>query len=315
MPLEEFTLTYLFGLSDREPFDSEVSAAVSITRTYLNGFFKQRIDDLEELDTSLVSLELMPNEPFQMNLTSIAYFQASTGSVPTTEELNLLRLLSFSGDNILIYIGLLQSLPPDNIFSSTIDVSDSPFTGGAADLSLSGSGSSARAGGNSTNVAVVASVGAGTFLALLVGLVIYRHSGRGYSELNKADRDAGVVTVAGETYMGHSTMYSASDHRSRFIDDNQSDWGISTNANTEDVGSVAGRGSICEMEPLENQLKTSGEYHSSDPLSPPKEEPPFAEYTQESEPARDIPPAGSESEDDDVPLRVVDLIKKFSPMR
>lgn len=134
---------------DREevPSDSDVQAAVTVTRTYLNGFCKQRLVELKELDSRKTFSEApVPPSPYQIGFQSTAFFVVGTDPLPTVGEMDLLVTLAFSGGNLRTYIDLLGQLPESNVFSSTTDVHDSNSRSGAVVTKKS-------------NVAIGASVG------------------------------------------------------------------------------------------------------------------------------------------------------------
>lgn len=58
-------------------------------------------------------------EPIPIDYESKAVFEASSTLIPDKEDLDNILASAFQGDNLDGYIGLLQSLPPSNIFSST----------------------------------------------------------------------------------------------------------------------------------------------------------------------------------------------------
>jgi hypothetical protein len=279
------------------PTDDEVESAVSLTRTYLNGFFKQRVSPaLQALDTRLVEGSYFPASTFRMNLSSTALFETGAASVLSLEELELLLSLSLSGDNLHILIGLLQQLPENNIFSSTIDVSDSTFR-----VQSDGDNDPIQQG--SSNVAIGSSLAAGTFILLLVGVSVYRRR----EPTDKAHRVAG--TVAGNTY-AMSTLEETIHQQIRFPDDNHSEWAMSTHANT-DADSISGHESInCpSMRRLHCPIDDFGELHPCDSLAQPIVM--HADKTRVCKSAS----ISDDSEDTNVPTRVVDLIKMFSPSR
>ena len=308
------------------------------------------MQQLEEVDTRYVDSRNLPNGLFRMELESTAFFKAGASDVPSLSELELLLTLAFSGENLQTYINILRQLPGDNIFSTTVDVTDSQVREEQTNPGSTGSRSSRDSGSAKTSkVAIGSSVAAGTFLALLAGMSIYRRRGHSDGD-DKADMVAGHATVAGETYMYSSSEVESELHRTRFLDDNHSEWAISTKAHTE-AGSSDDASIHSTVGPLERQINEFGGYSNDplsqpgfghprrteagycDPLPQPSYCDPLAQATFDQcdsltdfsassqgmyrplEGGRDVmgdPPA-AEEEDDDVPMRVVDLIKKFSP--
>lgn len=130
-------------------------------------------------------------------------------------------------------------------------------------------------------------------------------------------------------------MYSASEaasriHRARACDDAQSMWGISTKAYTEDCASEGGETMEFGEDTLEHQLGDISSYahlvrlgevgredldgYKNDPLAPFREG--LDQYSSDNESGRITTNLSSDdhTEDGDVPLRVVDLIRRFSPL-
>lgn len=58
-------------------------------------------------------------EAIPIDYESKAVFESSSVIIPDKEDLDKILVSAFEGDNLDGYIGLLQSLPPSNIFSST----------------------------------------------------------------------------------------------------------------------------------------------------------------------------------------------------
>ena len=295
---------------------------MTITRTYLNGFSKQRLAELKELDTSKTSSEATePPSSYRIGFASTAFFVAGTDPLPTVGEMDLLTTLAFSGENLRTYLDLLGQLPEANIFSTTSDVYDSISKPDDSDTVA-----------RKSNVAIGASASAGAFIALLIGVAFYRKRST-YVDLDKLAYD-GHITVAGETYIGGSTMYSASAvgnriHQTHIGDDAQSMWGISTKAATEDCASEGGESMEFGEDTLEHQLGDLSSYahlvrlgeiggeddcdYAHDPLAPLQV---GDEYGSDNDTRRISGTLSSEElmEDADVPLRVVDLIRRFSPL-
>jgi hypothetical protein len=314
-------LAYVFERDD-VPSDSDVQAAVTVTRTYLNGFSKQRLGELKELDTRKSFAESSePPSSYQIGFESTAFFVAGTDPLPTVGEMDLLTTLAFSGENLRTYLELLGQLPEDNIFSTTSDVYDSiPRNDDAV--------------ARKSNVAIGASASAGAFIALLIGVAFYRKRSS-YVDLDKLAYDGQHITVAGETYVGGSTMYSSSGvgnrvHQTHMCDDTQSIWGISTKAGTEDCASEGGQSMEFGEDTLEHQLGDLSSYehliglgeevrdensiYHHDPLAPAHLDVDPYSSDNESKRSRGSSRSAEHAEDADVPLRVVDLIRRFSPL-
>jgi hypothetical protein len=175
---------------------------------------------------------------------------------------------------------------------------------------------------------------------------MFRRRSTEYDGLDKENSGLGHMTVAGETYAGTSTLYSVSEHRqTRFADDvpfadggqslaGLSEWAISTKAVTEDncsVGSEAesdhmtatsevnGAQSLVESRPtslesggIESPTGLRGLFDNQ--RSSRRSYMGLFSGSGTTGTGREVD-AGEDSEDEDVPMRVVDLIKMFTPPR
>jgi hypothetical protein len=296
--LAPYTLFYTIEQL-RIPFTREVAEVVGITAAYLKIYFEEIfLDDPDTelgdfLTDSLDGDSFGFNTPYGIEYSSVAVFSIGSSIVPTPGELDDLLTQAFLGQDLSIYLGLLGSLPSDNIFSTTSDVTETkiPEPQGAAPA-----GSDDR---NST-IPIAAATGAGAFVLIIVGVVVYRRRER-YDELGKLDgNEMGHMTVAGETFVGNSTAYSASDalteQHEPSVGGNRSvawhsEWAMSTHAVSEE-------GAMSDQDSLSDDGSTE---------SPPE----LDEHSLNGNDETTIDP-GNESEDEEVPVRVVDLIKMFS---
>jgi hypothetical protein len=291
----------------RIPFTSEVAEVVGITAAYLKIYFEEIFFDdpdtvLRDFSTDRLDGDSFGfNQPYGIQYSSAAVFSIGSSIVPTPGELDNLLSQAFLGLDLSIYLGLLESLPSDNLFSTTSDVTEmkipEPSGGGR---NVGPAGSDARSDDSSNTIPIAAATGAGAFVLIILGVVVYRRRGR-YDELDKLDgNDMGHMTVAGETFVGNSTAYSASDALTEQHEPSvggsrsvawHSEWAMSTHAVSEE-------GQMSDQDSLSDDGSTE---------SPPE----LDEDSMKENDEATIDP-GNESEDEEVPVRVVDLIKMFS---
>lgn len=112
---------------NRIPFRSEYLEAVEVTRMYLEGFFKEQLDDgdatqLDELLTVFVDSSFDFGQPLLIDYDSSAVFTSSSTIIPSIDTLDRTLTMALEGENLNGFLGMLQSLPPQNIFSTTIYV-------------------------------------------------------------------------------------------------------------------------------------------------------------------------------------------------
>ena len=305
--LAPYTLFYTIEQL-RIPFTREVSEVVGITAAYLKIYFEEIF--LDDPDTILSDFltdradgdSFGFNEPYGIVYSSVAVFSIESSIVPTPGELDNLLSQAFLGQELSIYLGLLGSLPSDNLFSTTSDVTETklpePLSAGR---NAAPAGSDAKSSDRSSTIPIAAAAGAGAFVLIILGVVVYRRRER-YDELGKLDgHDMGHMTVAGETFVGNSTAYSASDalteQHEQSVGGNRSvawhsEWAMSTHAVSEE-------GAISDQESLSDDGSTT-------------ESPPELDEQSVNENDEATIDPGNESEDEEVPVRVVDLIKMFS---
>jgi hypothetical protein len=312
--LAPYTLFYTIQPS-RIPLSTEVVEVVGITAAYLKIFFEEIFSDDPDTEFNDFFTDRIDggdsfgfNEPYGIEYSSAAVFTIGSSIVPTPGQLDELLSQAFLGQDLSLYLGLLQSLPSDNEFSTTSNVTEMKIIeplGAPA-------GSGTRSDDSSSTIPIAAATGAGAFVLIILGVVLYRRRER-YDELGKLDENAmGHMTVADETFVGNSTAYSASDalteqHEPSTDGENRSvawhsEWAMSTHAVSEE-GSIPDQDSISddgstEMPPeLDGQsVKENYEARDEATIDPGNE-------------------SGNESEDEEVPVRVVDLIKMFSLSR
>lgn len=109
---------------ERPPFRSELLEVVELTRVYINSFFlsnykKSELTNLSKVMTLFTNSGFEFEEAIPIDYESRAVFESSSILIPDKEDLDKILVSAFEGDNLDGYIGLLQSLPTSNIFSST----------------------------------------------------------------------------------------------------------------------------------------------------------------------------------------------------
>ena len=315
---------------------------MTLTAGYLDSYFAPRFPELTTLETTLLGSRNPLLLPFEVNLTSTAVFPLDATTTPPVAELDLVLMSAFSGTNQDVYVDILTRLPPGNVFSTTTEVlfdllaEVQERSGGTAKGATSGSSGGGGSSGPS-KVAIGVSAGAGAFLALLIAAAHVRYRGSGGAasgdglEKNHLLDEAGHLTVADETYRADSTIlgddstvtrlrhtrFAESTRFAEFTEGDQSlasrsEWALSTRAISEE-GSLVDSSSDGEDDDEEkNSRYDSGlsrrrlfdeeePLRSNDPLAP----------LRQSEEA--VIPQDDLSVDSYVPIRVVDLIKRFSP--
>lgn len=329
------------------PLVTEVDQVVTTTADFLTSYMESNLVGLSSFVTSSTSNHFRFGQPYEIDYFSEASF--SSGTVPTQAELDALLQTAFSGTNLVDYIGLLQNLP-NNIFNTVSNVQLSQQTGtsnaksggnqapSTAPFNTSTGRSSSDS--NGANAGLIAASVAGGILVLVFGVLFYNNKQGEHTHLLSPD-EKGHMTIADDTFEGTSTIYPDSSDETgvRFRDAQsitRSDWGLSTQAISEEGSHASQRssveldridehtseGSIGFTEMLRNR-EMSVEYDDHDnhvPSQTDVEAMPLARAFPSCN-ALKIPDedqidthldVGSESEDEEVPVRVVDLIKIFS---
>ena len=153
--------------------------------------------DLDEFLTVFTGSSFNFGEPIYIEYLSTAVFDSTSTVVPSVEILDELLSTAFEGENLNGFIGMLQSLPPGNVFSTTIFVSQ--VEAGQTESSSS----SQRQAKTTATAGVVA--GASAIILLLAGFVYYKKQDydeeEDACEFKKSDA-CESLTVSGETYTG-----------------------------------------------------------------------------------------------------------------
>eukprot|EP00980_Cylindrotheca_fusiformis_P005325 scaffold1138_cov128-Cylindrotheca_fusiformis.AAC.7 len=125
--LTPYGIEYSVTEDDRIPFRSELLEVVELTKAYLQRFF---IDDfegqtdsvLDQFQTIFTNTESDFGESIYVAYSSTAIFDSSSSSIPSSQDLDATLDAAFQGENLDGYLGMLQALPPSNIFSTTTSV-------------------------------------------------------------------------------------------------------------------------------------------------------------------------------------------------
>jgi hypothetical protein len=221
--LTPYSLRYVFNQT-RVPKDFEVTDVVVVTQMYLADFFETSLPDIMEFRTNATGNAFVLLQPFLLNYTSTAIFEItskSAGAVPPVAELDLLLNSAFVGQNLGTYIGLLQDLPPENIFRTTSNVSFTTYSTEKNDTTKSETKNEDKNGRDSTdsgNAKRTGGIVAGTsiFLLLVLSVGTYYHKAKRESppirrmgiSKQDPDNDEAHMTIAGDTYMADSTVVS-----------------------------------------------------------------------------------------------------------
>lgn len=302
-----------------------------MTQSYLDSFFEPRFDDTYTgIDTEIITSRFLLNQPFELNLTSTAMFSSNP---PSASALDMVLAEAFTGSNLEAYLLLIAGLPATNIFSTTTDVFFESMPKLTDTTTKSHVGSDRK---SSTGVAIGTSIAAGTITAFIVAFLISKRSKK--STLLGGKNLDGHLTVANETYRGDSTIFSGATstefrrqtrfaENTRFGDDadeyhslaGRSEYALSTLAISEvdseedDDSTEDGhlRHKLFDEEEADyssplTRVEASSQA-SEDVLATPRDDP-ITQYRDASDDDND-----DVSEDEDVPMRVVDLIKRFSP--
>lgn len=190
----------VYTLSEyRVPFRSELLEVVELTRVYLQDYFFAEFEmndgsGLEEFLTIFLDTAFDFGDPIPIEYESSAVFNEDSDDIPSTSALDDVLGSAFEGNNLEGYVGMLQSLPNQNLFSKTLSV----------ELTEPTIGDSTRATPAERGVTTAAAAMAGTtgLLLILAGAILRRrHSQDGDEDSEDEDesfsgkRTAATVTV------------------------------------------------------------------------------------------------------------------------
>jgi hypothetical protein len=167
---------------------------------YLSGFMNEQFADtqltnLEEFLTIFTGSSFNFGQPIFVEYQSTAVFDESSTVVPTVEILDQTLETAFEGENLNGYIGMLQALPPGNVFSTSIFVNQ---TDGGQMLVMASSPQKRER----VTTAAGAAAGAAGLALLAAGFVFYKRQQGKDVEITFNKPAGDNVTVAGETYAG-----------------------------------------------------------------------------------------------------------------
>jgi hypothetical protein len=156
----------------RIPFTTEVVEVAGITSAFLKTYFEEIFfGDTDAILTDFVTERLDEdsfgfNQPYGVNYTSMAVFSIESSFILTPEELDGLLSEAFLDMDLAIYLGLLQSLPSTNIFSTTSDVIETKVLV-PAPAPIPRPGPVPRPGPSSSTIPIAAGAGAGAFALII----------------------------------------------------------------------------------------------------------------------------------------------------
>jgi hypothetical protein len=206
----EYTVT-----EDRVPFRSEFLEVVDVTRAYLNGFFKDKYGeiegiDFEELLTIFVGSSFDVGQPVLIDYESSTVVRSSLLTIPTVTELDKPLSSALGGENLNGFIGMLQSLPPQNLFSTTIYVNQTEPRKGVS-ISLNATGQTKKMELTNSRLATTAACASMTILVLAVAILARkRHTRQEHADLGTKNF-RGQDTVATSAYLSRGSWPSPAD--------------------------------------------------------------------------------------------------------
>lgn len=132
--LSRYALEYTVTDNDRTPSQREHVEALKVIQQYLQSHLKHEYarDDTVSfitLLTLLVDTSFNIGGPHYVEYESRAVFDSSSSSsdlIPTADEVGTLLAAALQGGSLERYLRLLQTLPPANIYSTTVKVTLTP---------------------------------------------------------------------------------------------------------------------------------------------------------------------------------------------
>ncbi|KAL3911841.1 MAG: hypothetical protein SGARI_001448, partial [Bacillariaceae sp.] len=124
--LDPFTLEYELG-QFRPAAQSDLIELTSLTNSYLQSYMLSAFQSEEVLMvdfvTSLLFYQDVPDSSIILvTFDSEALFKQSSVVVPTKEEMEAELQQAFEGDSISGYLGMVQSLPSNNVFNTALQI-------------------------------------------------------------------------------------------------------------------------------------------------------------------------------------------------
>jgi hypothetical protein len=174
---------------------------VELTKEYLNLLFEDLFEGegtfiLDEFQTVFTDTESDFGDPVYVAYKSSAIFNPSSSSIPTTQELDTTLTEAFQGRNLDGYLGMLQALPPNNLFSTTTFVMQTEVREKTRTPSLAenrGPRHSYSTSGSTVTAGIFAGV-TGLTLMAAAGLIHRRKAG-GSTRRDLATPDCDIATV------------------------------------------------------------------------------------------------------------------------
>lgn len=171
-------------------------------------FKDMELTEFEEFSTIFVGSNFDFGEPILVDYDSSAFFKASSAVVPTVDMLDRTVSSAFEGENLNGYIGILQALPPQNVFSSTIFVNQTEPGTGMAGFDDSPAVFTTRTRRAEHTTATFATLGAAAVLLIATSFVLRRRvESKEYNYLDSEADPQGAMgkfldersTIAGDT--------------------------------------------------------------------------------------------------------------------
>jgi hypothetical protein len=305
------------------PLEREIATVLDVTNNFVKRFFLERYSDMEDVQVEVTGKEFNFGEPYRIDYDATATFQP--GSIPPSQfQLNQVLSEVFAGDNLNAYISELQQLQ-GTVFNTINSISSGEVSPQASRFSMR-----------------VSIASAACVFAILISAVFLYRQRKSYDLMEKADYNPTCMTIAGETY--ESTTYAGShddpygaiqqghsyEERDSAIDDAIETPPSRLHIDDNDVVSTAETPLRMNSwsESFHGPLQMEHTY-DDDHITP------TSAYLEEAEAVKQPSPNGyvdplhhnndnairpslvirnntMMSEDEDVPLRVVDLIKRFS---
>ena len=176
---------------------------VELTRVYLQDYFFDEFEmnddsQLEEFLTIFLDTAFDFGEPIPIEYESSAVFDEDSDDIPSMSALDDVLESAFEGNNLEGYVGMLQALPNQNLFSKTLSV----------ELTEPTIGDSTRAAPAERGVTTAAAAMAGTtgLLLILAGAILRRRHAQ--DEIEGSDDE--VASFSGKRTIATATVDSRS---------------------------------------------------------------------------------------------------------
>lgn len=181
---------------------------VELTKEYLHLFFDDEFEGqadavLDEFQTVFTDTESNFGDSIYIAYKSSAIFDPSSSSIPTSQELDGKLTDAFEGQNLDGYLGMLQALPPSNLFSTSTfvtitEVRENTRIGSTTERT-GGPRHRARTSGSTGTAGIAAGV-TGLTLMAAAGLIHRRKVGPAGTSRNLKNSDSETTTVTTGTW-------------------------------------------------------------------------------------------------------------------